>query len=58
VRARGANPDDVKRRRKAEVDENRKQGLVFDTDPTNDKGDTSVQETKPGNEPPESQRKK
>lgn len=58
VRARGANPDDVKRRRKAEVDENRKQGLVFDTDPANDKGDTSVQETKPGNEPPESQRKK
>jgi lambda family phage portal protein len=58
VRARGANPDDVKRRRKAEVDENRKQGLVFDTDPANDKGATSGQEEKPGNEPPESQRKK
>ena len=57
VRARGANPDDVKRRRKAEIDENRKQGLVFDTDPANDKGDTSVQ-TKPGNQPPESPRKK
>ncbi|MCW2473416.1 MULTISPECIES: phage portal protein [unclassified Symbiopectobacterium] len=38
VRARGSNPDDVKRRRKAEVDENSKQGLVFDTDPANDKG--------------------
>lgn len=58
VRARGANPDDVKRRRKAEVDENRKQGLVFDTDPANDKGATSGQEEKPGYEPPESQRKK
>jgi lambda family phage portal protein len=58
VRARGANPDDVKRRRKAEVDENRKQGLVFDTDPANDKGAISGQEEKPGNEPPESQRKK
>ena len=58
VRARGANPDDVKRRRKAEVDENRKQGLVFDTDPANDKGDTRVQEAKPGKEPPESPGKK
>jgi lambda family phage portal protein len=58
VRARGANPDDVKRRRKAEVDENRKQGLVFDTDPANDKGATSGHEEKPGNEPTESQRKK
>ncbi|OAT16787.1 phage portal protein [Buttiauxella gaviniae ATCC 51604] len=58
VRARGANPDDVKRRRKAEIDDNRKQGLVFDTDPANDKGATSGQEEKPGNEPPESQRKK
>ncbi len=58
VRARGANPDDVKRRRKAEIDENRKQGLVYDTDPANDKGDTSVQEKKPGDEPPEIPRKK
>ena len=58
MRARGANPDDVKRRRKAEIDENRKQGLVFDTDPANDKGDTSVQETKPGNEPPKGPVKK
>ncbi|MCG1031777.1 phage portal protein [Bacillus amyloliquefaciens] len=58
VRARGANPDDVKRRRKAEVDENRKQGLVFDTDPANDKGDTRVDETKPGKEPPKSPGKK
>lgn len=44
IRARGANPDDIKRRRKAEIDENRKQGLVFDTDPANDKGGSSVTE--------------
>ncbi|PPE61935.1 hypothetical protein F157LOC_00769 [Pectobacterium brasiliense] len=42
VRARGSNPDDVKRRRKAEIDENSKQGLTFDTDPANDKGDSNV----------------
>ncbi len=58
VRARGANPDDVKRRRKAEIDENHKQGLVFDTDPANDKGDTSVEETKPGKESPKGPGKK
>ncbi|MXF29023.1 phage portal protein, partial [Escherichia coli] len=34
--AGGRNPDDVKRRRKAEIDENRKLGLVFDTDPASD----------------------
>lgn len=44
IRARGANPGDVKRRRKAEVDENRKLDLVFDTDPANDKGAASAQE--------------
>lgn len=44
VRARGANPGDVKRRRKAEVDENKDLGLVFDTDPANDKGEASGQE--------------
>ncbi|HCT3121227.1 TPA: phage portal protein, partial [Morganella morganii] len=38
VRARGSSPADTKRRRKAEIDENRKLGLVFDTDPANDKG--------------------
>ncbi|STD29373.1 phage portal protein, lambda family [Edwardsiella tarda] len=38
VRARGGTPAEVKRRRKAEVDENHKLGLVFDTDPANDKG--------------------
>jgi lambda family phage portal protein len=58
VRARGANPDDVKRRRKAEIDENRKQGLVFDTDPANDKGGTSAEATKPGEPSPESERRK
>lgn len=38
VRACGRNPDDVKRRRKAEVDENKEEGLVYDTDPANDRG--------------------
>lgn len=46
VRARGANPGDVKSRRKAEIDENTALGLIFDTDPANDKGDSSVQEKK------------
>jgi lambda family phage portal protein len=46
VRARGANPGDVKRRRKAEVDENKTLGLVFDTDPANDKGEASAKESK------------
>ncbi len=44
IRARGANPGDVKRRRKAEIDENKELGLVFDTDPANDKGADSAQE--------------
>lgn len=38
VRARGGAPTEVKRRRKSEVDDNRKMKLVFDTDPANDKG--------------------
>ncbi|MFS7382239.1 phage portal protein [Rahnella inusitata] len=46
IRARGANPGDVKRRRKAEVDENKALDLVFDTDPANDKGEASAQESK------------
>jgi capsid protein len=57
-RASGRNPDDVKSRRKAEVDENREQGLVFDTDPANDKGGTSAEAKEPGAPPSESQRKK
>lgn len=44
IRARGANPGDVKRRRKAEIDENNELGLKFDTDPANDKGVASEQE--------------
>ena len=28
----------MKRRRKTEIDENKRLGLVFDTDPANDKG--------------------
>lgn len=58
IRASGRNPDDVKSRRKAEVDENREQGLVFDTDPANDKGGTSAEAKEPGAPPSESQRKK
>ncbi|MDH7879585.1 phage portal protein, partial [Escherichia coli] len=42
VRAGGCNPDEVKRRRKAEIDENSRLGLVFDTDPVNDKGGNSA----------------
>ncbi|HGU5636300.1 TPA: DUF1441 family protein [Escherichia coli] len=42
LRAGGRNPDDVKRRRKAEIDENRKLDLVFDTDPASDKGGSSA----------------
>lgn len=44
TRRRGhpGNPDDVKRRRKAEIDENRKLDLVFDTDPASDKGGSSA----------------
>ncbi|CAM4206823.1 phage portal protein, lambda family [Yersinia intermedia] len=44
IRARGANPGDVKRRRKAEIDENTELDLTFDTDPANDKGDARGQE--------------
>ncbi|MDZ4921493.1 phage portal protein [Escherichia coli] len=42
IRAAGRYPDEVKRRRKAETDENRRLGLVFDTDPVNDKGGNSA----------------
>ncbi|MEQ5184066.1 phage portal protein [Providencia alcalifaciens] len=45
VRARGGNPAEVKRRRKAEIDENKRLGLVFDTDPANDKGSENANET-------------
>ncbi|MBZ3683714.1 MULTISPECIES: phage portal protein [Providencia] len=42
VRARGGNPAEVKRRRKAEIDENERLGLVYDTDPANDKGNDNA----------------
>lgn len=45
VRARGGNPAEVKRRRKAEIDENKRLGLVFDTDPANDKGSEHANDT-------------
>ncbi|MBQ0314311.1 MULTISPECIES: phage portal protein [Providencia] len=44
VRARGGNPAEVKRRRKAEIDENERLGLKFDTDPANDKGNDNADE--------------
>lgn len=58
IRSRGANPSEVKRRRKAEIDENNKLGLVFDTDPANDKGGTSAEATKQGGSSSESERRK
>jgi lambda family phage portal protein len=58
IRSRGANPSEVKRRRKAEIDENNKLGLVFDTDPANDKGGTSAEATKQGESSSESERRK
>lgn len=48
----------MKARRKAEIDENKEMGLVFDTDPANDKGGTSAEAKEPGASPSESQRKK
>lgn len=36
----------MKRRRKAEIDENRKLGLVFDTDPAHDPGNRIMPEVK------------
>ena len=58
VRASGRNPDDVKLRRKAEIDDNRDLGLVFDTDPANDKGGTSAETNQQTEQSSESQRKK
>ena len=58
VRASGRHPDDVKARRKAEIDGNREQGLVFDTDPANDRGGTSADAKETGVSTSESQRKK
>ncbi|CDG47126.1 phage portal protein [Serratia symbiotica] len=58
IRSRGANPAEVKRRRKAEIDENNKLGLVFDTDPANDKGGTSAKATKQGESSSQSERRK
>ena len=48
----------MKRRRKAEVDDNRDLGLVYDTDPANDKGGTSAEVKESGAPTSESQRKK
>lgn len=41
VRARGLNPRQVKTQRMREIEFNRRHDLVFDTDPANDKGDTT-----------------
>lgn len=58
VRASGRHPDDVKARRKAEIDENREQGLIFDTDPANDRGGTSADAKELDASTSESKRKK
>ncbi|WP_312284515.1 phage portal protein [Yokenella regensburgei] len=58
VRASGRNPDEVKRRRAAEIEENKELGLVFDTDPANDKGGTSAEVKSQNGPPSEGQRKK
>ncbi len=42
IRAGGRNPDEVKRRVELKLEENRRLGLVFDTDPANDKGGNSA----------------
>lgn len=57
IRASGRNPDEVKSRRKAEIDENKELGLVYDTDPANDKGGTSAKGKETDEPDPESQRK-
>jgi lambda family phage portal protein len=57
IRASGRHPDEVKARRKAEIDENNELGLRFDTDPANDKGGTSAEAKETGAQPSESQRK-
>lgn len=49
VRAAGRNPAEVKRRRKAEIDENERLGLVYDTDPANDKGNNNADENNVSN---------
>lgn len=38
IKASGNSPAEVKRQRAAEIQENKELGLVFDTDPANDKG--------------------
>ncbi|NTZ41484.1 phage portal protein [Enterobacter sp. JMULE2] len=48
VRARGLSPRQVKSQRMREIDFNRQHGLVFDTDPANDKGATPNEETGKG----------
>ncbi|AHE71476.1 capsid protein [Enterobacter ludwigii] len=58
VRASGRNPDEVKHRRAAEIEENKELGLVFDTDPANDAGGTSAELYTQGKPSPKSQRKK
>lgn len=48
IRARGRNPDEVRRQRVADKQFNRREGLVTDTDPANDRGNNE-----PSNENPE-----
>lgn len=44
IRASGNNPAEVKRRRIVEIEENRKAGLIFDTDLTNSQGNSNEKE--------------
>jgi lambda family phage portal protein len=48
VRARGLSPRQVKAQRLREIEFNREHELVFDTDPANDKGTITNEQTTPG----------
>ncbi|QXC99325.1 phage portal protein [Klebsiella sp. PL-2018] len=53
IRASGHNPDEVKAERLSEIEENKKHGLIFDSDPRNDKGknDTKTSRRKAKKQP-------
>ncbi len=58
IRAGGRNPDEVKRRRKAETEENRRLGLVFDTIPPTTKEATVPELNNSVSRPPTASMKK
>lgn len=47
IRARGRNPDEVRRQRVQELKFNRDNGIVTDTDPANDSGANTNEQSKP-----------